>query len=146
MDHDNFKRIGLSVFVVVLLLIGVLVGTLVTRNLSTSQNTKTSASQSTVTPLEVLSPPPGDTLTKVTEVKARLTSSVDPKKLTAVYKLGDNSAVPMKIEQLADKVVLTGTLDPAVFPKGRQTLSIYLYQNESSSADLIGSSVFYVQI
>ncbi len=146
MDEGNSKKIASSIFVIVLLLIGVLVGTLITRNLNTSQNTKTSASQASVAPIEVISPAPGQTLSKSTEVKAMLSTQVEITSLLAVYKIGEETSIPMKVTRQNEKVILAGTLDPAQLPKGRNTLSIFLYKTNSESSELIGSSVFYIQI
>lgn len=146
MDNGSSKKVAGTIFVVVLLLVGVLVGTLITRNVSDSQNTTTSASQATVTPLEVISPVPSQQITKITEVKAMVANTSDISQLTAVYKIGETTAMPMKITQQGGKVILTGSLDPSQAAKGRNTLSIYLYQSTSGQTELIGSSVFYIQI
>lgn len=146
MDDGNTKKIAMTIFVIVLMLVGVLVGTLITRNLSTSTNTKTSASQTVVTPLEVLSPTPGQTVTQPIEIKARIDSTTEISKLNAVYKIGDTTAVPMRLEQSGSKLIMTAPLNPANSPKGRNTLSIYLYQTDKGSAELIGSAVFYISI
>lgn len=146
MDDGSSKKIAGSIFVIVLLLVGVLVGTLITRNLNTSQNTKTSASQSSVAPIEVINPAPGQTLSKSTEVKAMLSTPVEVTSLLAVYKVGEQTSIPMTITRQNEKVILNGTLEPSQLPKGRNTLSIFLYQTNSEGSELIGSSVFYIQI
>lgn len=142
MDGSNSRKIAGAIFVVVMLLVGILVGTLITGNLENSQNTKTSASQISVAALEVISPSPGQTVSKNTEVKAMLATSADVGNLLGVYKIGEETSISMKIIRQGDKVVLSATIDPTQLPKGRQTLSIFLYQ----SGQLIGSSVFYISI
>jgi uncharacterized membrane protein len=142
MDSGNSRKIAGAIFVVVLLLVGVLVGTLITGNLSTSQNTKTSASQATVSPLEVISPAPGQAVSQSTEIKAMLATTAEIGSLMAVYKIGEETSIPMKITRQGEKVILTGSIDPSQFPKGRQTLSMFLYQ----TGQLIASSVFYISI
>ena len=112
MDSGNSRKIAGAIFVVVLLLVGVLVGTLITGNLSTSQNTKTSASQATVSPLEVISPAPGQAVSQSTEIKAMLATTAEIGSLMAVYKIGEETSIPMKITRQGEKVILTGSIDP----------------------------------
>ena len=146
MDSSNAKKIAASIFVMVLLLVGILIGTILTRSISNSQNTITSASQTVVTPLEVISPAPGSSIKTPTQIKAMTESNFDPAVLTAVYKVGDEAAIPLKVEKQSDKVVISGSIDPAQSPKGRNTLSIYLYNTTPGQTELIGSAVFYIQI
>lgn len=146
MDGESHKKIAVSIFIVVLLLVGVLVGSLITRNVAQTQTTKTQASQNTVKAIEVLNPAPGQVLNGPTEVKARVINRTGKEKLNAVFIAGDSAGVPMKLEQQEDKLIMTGTLDPKNAAPGRQTLSIYLYKTENGTAELVGSSVFYIQI
>lgn len=146
MENGNAKKIAASIFVMVLLLVGILIGTILTRNISNSQNTTTSASQTVVTPLEVISPAPGSIIKQTTEIKAMAKSSYDPAVLTAVYKIGDEAAIPLKVDKQSDKIIISGTIDPSQSPKGRNTLSIYLYNTTPGQTELIGSAVFYIQI
>ncbi len=146
MDGESNKKIAVSIFIVVLLLVGVLVGTLITRNVTQTQTVKTQASQNVVKAIEVLNPSPSQALSTPVEVKARVINRTDIGKLNAVFIVGESAGVPMKLVQQEDKLMMTGTLDPKNAAPGRQTLSIYLYKTENGTAELVGSSVFYIQI
>lgn len=138
-------KVVFGVGILALLLVGVLIGVVVTSNTQKTQNIQTRAAQEEVGEVEIISPRPGEKISG-TQIKARFETSDDVKNISSVYKISDDPAKQLTVERLdPEKVILSGTVDIPQLASGRHTLTIYIYSKQGGPNRLVGSSVFYFQ-
>lgn len=145
--EDNRLKTMLGVFFVVVLLIGITVGAILTKNLTETKTTKTSASVASVSPIEIVSPKPGSKINSTDVFKGLFATDEKLTNLQAVLKIDDIPAKPLKISQAASgKISLDGVIPTAELQPGRHNIAVYLYNTSSGQPVLVGSAVFSIQI
>ncbi len=145
---DTRKKSLFGIAVIIVLLVGVTVGAVLTKNLTESKNTKTSAFQEpSVKAIEIVSPKPGSKVDQTTIFTGMFNTPEKPGNLQAVIKIDENTARPLKISQsIPGKVSLDGIIPAEGLQPGRHNVAVYLYNSSSNQPVLAGSAIFSIQI
>lgn len=140
--QDKTKIIFGGLFVIILL-VGIIVGTILTRS---KQGYSLNSKASTSSPIEVLTPKPGESVTASVEVRAVAKIKDNGQKINGVATVDGQSPKLIKVNRTdSDNLVLTVDLDLSGVI-GNRTIELQLHQLVNDEPRLIASTTVPVVV